>query len=118
MSEAINSNIFWSQYFWDFCSNNKIPFMYHPQPQPMEMDRSFSDNMTLDELKNIKIHNIYGWSKMYFDIFALSQKKLENAHLSGMVSNFSMFMESTNFIKKNKFCSASISYAIKFNRQN
>ena len=55
--------------------------------------KGFSDSMTLDELKNIKIHNIYGWSKMYFDIFALSQQKKENAHLSGMDSNFLMFME-------------------------
>ena len=77
LSEAINSNIFWSQYFWDFCLNNKIPFMYASSAATYgDGSKGFSDSMTLDELKNIKIHNIYGWSKMYFDIFALSQQKI------------------------------------------
>ncbi|MDC0961095.1 NAD-dependent epimerase/dehydratase family protein [Candidatus Pelagibacter sp.] len=76
LGEAINSNIFWSQFFWDFCTNNKIPFMYASSAATYgDGSKGFSDNMTIDELKDIKIHNVYGWSKMYFDIFVLNQEK-------------------------------------------
>lgn len=76
LSEAIDLNIFWSQFFWDFCTNNKIPFMYASSAATYgDGSKGFSDNMTIDELKNIKIHNVYGWSKMYFDIFVLNQEK-------------------------------------------
>jgi ADP-L-glycero-D-manno-heptose 6-epimerase len=79
LSEAIESNIFWSQFFWDFCTNNKIPFMYASSAATYgDGSKGFSDNMTLDELREIKIHNVYGWSKMYFDIFVLRQEKLRN----------------------------------------
>ena len=40
--------------------------------------KGFSDKMTVNELKDIKIHNVYGWSKMYFDIFALNQERIGN----------------------------------------
>ena len=76
LSEAIEANIYWSQFFWDFCTNNKIPFMYASSAATYgDGSKGFSDNMTLNELKDIKIHNIYGWSKMYFDLFVLNQEK-------------------------------------------
>ena len=72
LSESVNTNIFWSQFYWDFCSNNKIPFMYASSAATYgDGSKGFSDKMTVNELKDIKIHNVYGWSKMYFDIFAL-----------------------------------------------
>ena len=79
LSEAVDLNIFWSQYFWDFCTSNKIPFMYASSAATYgDGSKGFSDKMTINELKDIKISNIYGWSKMYFDLFALSQEKVRN----------------------------------------
>jgi ADP-L-glycero-D-manno-heptose 6-epimerase len=74
LSETVNLNIFWSQYFWDFCVNNEIPFVYASSAATYgDGSNGFSDTMTIDQLKNIKINGLYGWSKMYFDIFALNQ---------------------------------------------
>ena len=79
LSDAIDLNIFWSQYFWDFCTCNKIPFMYASSAATYgDGSKGFSDKMTIDELKDIKIFNIYGWSKMYFDLFVLNQEKNAN----------------------------------------
>ena len=79
LNEAVDSNIFWSQFYWDFCTNNKIPFMYASSAATYgNGSKGFSDKMTLNELKDIKIQNVYGWSKMYFDIFVLSQEKIQN----------------------------------------
>ena len=79
LSESVNTNIFWSQFYWDFCSNNKIPFMYASSAATYgDGSKGFSDKMTVNELKDIKIHNVYGWSKMYFDIFALNQERIGN----------------------------------------
>lgn len=79
LSEAIDLNIFWSQYFWDFCTRNKIPFMYASSAATYgDGSRGFSDKMTIDELKKIKISNVYAWSKMYFDLFVLNQEKKRN----------------------------------------
>jgi len=76
LSEAVEFNIFWSQYFWDFCSKNKIPFMYASSAATYgDGTKGFSDRMSFEELKSIKINNLYGWSKMYFDLFALQQEK-------------------------------------------
>ena len=80
LSEAVDTNIFWSQYYWEFCTSNKIPFMYASSAATYgDGSKGFSDKMTVDELKDIKINNIYGWSKMYFDIFALKQERIGNA---------------------------------------
>jgi ADP-L-glycero-D-manno-heptose 6-epimerase len=79
LNEAVDTNIFWSQFYWDFCTNNKIPFMYASSAATYgDGAKGFSDKMTIDELNNIKIHNVYGWSKMYFDIFVLNQEKIGN----------------------------------------
>ena len=79
LSEAVDTNIFWSQFYWDFCTNNKIPFMYASSAATYgNGSKGFSDKMTLNELKDIKIQNVYGWSKMYFDIFVLSQEIIQN----------------------------------------
>lgn len=79
LSESVNTNIFWSQFYWVFCSNNQIPFMYASSAATYgDGSKGFSDKMTVNELKDIKIHNVYGWSKMYFDIFALNQERIGN----------------------------------------
>ncbi len=79
LSEAVDTNIFWSQFYWDFCTNNKIPFMYASSAATYgDGSKGFSDKMTLNELKDIEINNVYGWSKMYFDIFVLNQEKIRN----------------------------------------
>ena len=80
LSETINLNIFWSQYFWDFCAKNNIPFIYASSAATYgDGQKGFSDELEISELKKIKLYNFYGWSKMYFDIFALSQAKIGNS---------------------------------------
>jgi ADP-L-glycero-D-manno-heptose 6-epimerase len=77
LSEAINLNIYWSQYYWDFCVKNKIPFMFASSAATYgDGSKGFSDNLSIKELIDIKIHNIYGWSKMYFDLFVLKQEAI------------------------------------------
>lgn len=79
LSETINLNIYWSQYFWDFCTKNSIPFIYASSAATYgDGQKGFSDELNIDELKKIRLNNFYGWSKMYFDIFALTQEKIGN----------------------------------------
>ena len=79
-SETVELNIHWSQYFWDFCSNHKIPFIYASSAATYgDGSKGFSDQMSLEKLEKIKISSLYGWSKMYFDIFALKQKEIGNS---------------------------------------
>lgn len=76
-SETVELNIHWSQYFWDFCSNHKIPFIYASSAATYgDGSKGFSDQMSLEELEKIKISSLYAWSKMYFDIFALKQNEI------------------------------------------
>jgi len=78
LNDAITSNIFWSQYYWDFCTKNQIPFIYASSAATYgNGSKGFSDQLTINELKKIKMNNIYGWSKMYFDIFVLNQEKIK-----------------------------------------
>ncbi len=79
LEETINLNIYWSQYFWNFCTVNVIPFIYASSAATYgDGSKGFSDEMDINELSKIKLRGLYGWSKMYFDFFALNQsiKKL------------------------------------------
>ena len=77
LEETINLNIFWSQYYWDFCSLNAIPFMYASSAATYgDGSYGFSDQSSLDELKEIKLRGLYGWSKMFFDFFAINQSTI------------------------------------------
>jgi len=79
LSETIELNISWSQYFWDFCSKNKIPFIYASSAATYgDGSNGFSDQMNVEELARIKSTSLYAWSKMHFDIFALKQEKIGN----------------------------------------
>tara|TARA_B100000768_G_scaffold57530_1_gene55810 strand:+ start:381 stop:1358 length:978 start_codon:yes stop_codon:yes gene_type:complete len=74
IEETINLNIFWSQYYWDFCSLNAIPFMYASSAATYgDGSYGFSDQTSLKELKEVKLNGLYGWSKMFFDFFAFNQ---------------------------------------------
>lgn len=74
LKETIELNISWSQYFWDFCTLNQIPLMYASSAATYgDGSHGFSDQTPLNELKKIKLNGLYGWSKMFFDFFAIKQ---------------------------------------------
>jgi len=74
LAETIKLNITWSQYFWDFCTLNEIPFIYASSAATYgDGSKGFSDEMPLNKLQKIHINGLYGWSKMYFDLFVINQ---------------------------------------------
>jgi len=74
LEETINLNIYWSQYFWNFCTVNVIPFIYASSAATYgDGSKGFSDEMDINELSKIKLRGLYGWSKMFFDSFAINQ---------------------------------------------
>jgi ADP-L-glycero-D-manno-heptose 6-epimerase len=78
LNQSINLNIYWSQYFWDYCTKNNIPFVFASSAATYgDGSKGFSDEMNFDQLKQIKLNNFYGWSKMYFDLFVLNQEKIK-----------------------------------------
>ena len=81
--------------------------------------KGFSDKMMLNELKEIKIQNVYGWSKMYFDIFVLSQEKIQNTPpIWHGLKFFNVYGVNEYHKKKTKLGSAPFSKTIKVERKN
>ena len=79
LQETVNLNIFWSQFFWDFCSLNGIPFIYASSAATYgNGDHGFSDEMSLEDLGRIPMKGLYSWSKMFFDIFAMKQSLINS----------------------------------------
>lgn len=77
LSETIKLNIYWSQYYWNFCTENNIPFMYASSAATYgNGSGGFSDQMNIEELNLLEMNSLYSWSKMYFDIFTLKQEKI------------------------------------------
>jgi len=78
LEETIELNISWSQHFWDFCTLNQIPFIYASSAATYgDGSYGFSDQTSLKELNEIKLEGFYGWSKMFFDSFAINQSTKE-----------------------------------------
>jgi ADP-L-glycero-D-manno-heptose 6-epimerase len=79
LQETVNLNIFWSQFFWDFCTVNRIPLIYASSAATYgNGDHGFSDEMSLEDLGVIPMKGLYSWSKMFFDIFAMKQTLINN----------------------------------------
>ena len=52
LNQSINLNIYWSQYYWDFCTKNNIPFVYASSAATYgDGSKGFSDEMNFDQLK-------------------------------------------------------------------
>ena len=76
LKDTIYRNIYWSQYYWSFCCKNNIPLVYASSAATYgDGSSGFSDNLGVDELSKIHLHSLYSWSKMYFDLYALTQAK-------------------------------------------
>ena len=67
-------NISYSKKIWDLCTNFEIPLIYASSAATYGAeDSNFSDDHQY--ISKLKPLNPYGWSKHYFDIWALDQKK-------------------------------------------
>ena len=69
-SETVELNIHWSQYFWDFCSNHKIPFIYASSASVYGTGKhGFKENAPTSPI------NYYAISKSSFDDIASQKAK-------------------------------------------
>lgn len=80
LQDTIYRNIYWSQYYWSFCSKNNISLVYASSAATYgDGSSGFSDDLGVNQLREIKLHSLYSWSKMYFDLYTLTQAKSGNA---------------------------------------
>lgn len=73
MDYLVENNLHYSQKLWDFCTKNKIPFIYASSAATYgSRESGFSD----DPKKNAELRpiNQYGYSKQLFDLWVLKQK--------------------------------------------
>lgn len=76
----IETNIHLTRLLWDWCTQEKIPFIYASSAATYgDGKKGFSDDMTLENLNTFRPLNAYGWSKHFFDLQALSLSK-KNLH--------------------------------------
>jgi ADP-L-glycero-D-manno-heptose 6-epimerase len=103
LNQSINLNIYWSQYFWDYCTKNNIPFLFASSAATYgDGSKGFSDEMNFDQLKQIKLNSFYGWSKMYFDLFVLNQEKIRKTPPIWFGLKFFNVYGTNEFHKKNQ----------------
>ncbi|MEI6397517.1 MAG: ADP-glyceromanno-heptose 6-epimerase [Pseudomonadota bacterium] len=73
MDYLVENNLHYSMRLWDFCAQNKIPFIYASSAATY----GAGENGFKDDLKGVSALrpiNQYGYSKQLFDVWALSQK--------------------------------------------
>jgi len=72
LNQSINLNIYWSQYFWDYCTKNNIPFVFASSAATYGSgENGYEDSHTiLDQLVPL---NPYGVSKNEFDKWVTTQ---------------------------------------------
>ena len=73
MDYLIENNLHYSMRLWDFCSQNKIPFIYASSAATYGAgEQGFKDDQKC--ISKLRPINQYGYSKQLFDVWALGQK--------------------------------------------
>lgn len=74
--EIVATNFKLSKDLWTFCALQKIPFIYASSAATYgDGSHGFEDNNDLETMKALRPLNLYGWSKQWFDLWALKQIK-------------------------------------------
>jgi ADP-L-glycero-D-manno-heptose 6-epimerase len=69
-------NVAYSQEVWKRCVNYQIPLVYASSAATYGLgEEGYRDNDQLDAMKKLNPLNPYGWSKLEFDIWAVSQEE-------------------------------------------
>lgn len=67
-------NVVLSQDLWHFCAEKNIPFIYASSAATYGLgEQGYQDQETLDYLEKLQPLNLYGWSKLEFDIWVQKQ---------------------------------------------
>jgi ADP-L-glycero-D-manno-heptose 6-epimerase len=73
----IHTNLTLSQRLWNFCMQNRIPFIYASSAATYGGgEHGFEDEFSAKYLAKLRPLNPYGWSKHLFDRWALAQTEL------------------------------------------
>lgn len=70
-NKLVQNNIRYSQFLWNWCAENKVPFLYASSAATYGAgDHGYDDTCDVNTLRPL---NGYGYSKQYFDQWALQQ---------------------------------------------
>lgn len=69
-NKLVNDNIHYSQNLWTWCAENKVPFFYASSAATYGDGNQGYDDVSIDNLRPL---NGYGYSKHFFDQWALRQ---------------------------------------------
>ena len=70
-NKLVQNNIRYSQFLWDWCAENKVPYLYASSAATYGAgEQGYDDTCDVNSLRPL---NGYGYSKQYFDQWALQQ---------------------------------------------
>jgi len=70
-NKLVQNNIRYSQFLWEWCTENKVPFLYASSAATYGAgEQGYNDTCDIDTLRPL---NGYGYSKQFFDQWALEQ---------------------------------------------
>jgi len=69
-NNLVESNIQYSQYLWDWCTDNKVPFFYASSAATYGGGENGYDDASIKDLRPL---NAYGYSKHFFDQWVMRQ---------------------------------------------
>ncbi len=71
---VVRSNFDLSRQLWEWCAQAGVPFVYASSAATYgDGDQGFSDDNSLERHMALRPLNLYGWSKKWFDVWALGQ---------------------------------------------
>jgi ADP-L-glycero-D-manno-heptose 6-epimerase len=71
---VVRSNFDLSRMLWEWCAAHTVPFVYASSAATYgDGDQGFSDDNALERHMALRPLNLYGWSKKWFDVWALGQ---------------------------------------------
>jgi ADP-L-glycero-D-manno-heptose 6-epimerase len=74
-NKLVQNNIRYSQFLWNWCADNKVPFLYASSAATYGGgEQGYDDACDINSLRPL---NGYGYSKQYFDQWALQQVALK-----------------------------------------
>jgi ADP-L-glycero-D-manno-heptose 6-epimerase len=74
-NKLVQNNIRYSQFLWNWCAENKVPFLYASSAATYGAgEHGYDDTCDINTLRPL---NGYGYSKQYFDQWALQQVALK-----------------------------------------
>ncbi len=76
---VLEQNIHCSQELWNWARDNNVPLIYASSAATYgDGDLGFDDEVDRNGIKALRPLNLYGWSKKFFDLFALRETGLGN----------------------------------------